>query len=95
MDTLADSEDTNEMQHYAAFHSGLHCLLRLTQPSRTKIHHNLENSTFESLKITTGSAKLIASILMGYTIRIQKVYAHAYHYLIYIPGWEERSQELK
>ena len=24
--TLADSEDPDEMQHYAAFHQGLHCL---------------------------------------------------------------------
>ena len=36
MDTLADSEDSNEMQHNAALHLGLHCLLRLTQPSRIK-----------------------------------------------------------
>ena len=26
-DTLANSEDPDEMQHYAAFHQGLHCLL--------------------------------------------------------------------
>ena len=26
--TMANSEDQNEMQHYAAFHSGLHRLLR-------------------------------------------------------------------
>ena len=81
MDTLADSEDTNEMQHNATFHLGLHCLLRLTQPSRTKLHHNFGNSTFESLKYTMGSAILIVSILMGKSIRIQKVYAYAYHYL--------------
>ena len=37
MVTLANNEDTDEMQHNAAFHQGLHCLLRLTQ-----IHHNLE-----------------------------------------------------
>ena len=58
MDTLTDSEDTNEMQHNAAFHLGLHCLLRLTQPSRTKIHQNFENSTFESIKYTMDSAIL-------------------------------------
>ena len=26
--TLANSEDPDEMQHNAAFHQGLHCLLR-------------------------------------------------------------------
>ena len=29
MGTLANSEDPDEMQHNAAFHQGLHCLLRL------------------------------------------------------------------
>ena len=29
MCTLANSEDTDEMQHNAAFHPDLHCLLRL------------------------------------------------------------------
>ena len=33
------------MQHNAAFHQGLHCLLRLKQSLGTEIHHNLENST--------------------------------------------------
>ena len=28
MGTLANSEDTDEMQHNAAFHQVLHCLLR-------------------------------------------------------------------
>ena len=28
MGTLASSEDPDEMQHNAAFHQGLHCLLR-------------------------------------------------------------------
>ena len=44
MGHLANSEDPDEMQHHAAFHQGLHCLLRLKQPSGTEIHHNLENS---------------------------------------------------
>ena len=33
MGTLANSEDPHEIQHNAAFHQGLHCLLRLNQPS--------------------------------------------------------------
>ena len=40
MDTLANSEDPDEMQHNAAFHQRLHCLLRLKQPLGTEIHHN-------------------------------------------------------
>ena len=41
---LANSEDPDQMQHNAAFDQGLHCLLRLKQPSRTEIYHNLETS---------------------------------------------------
>ena len=40
MGTLANSEDPDEMQHNAAFHKGLRCLLRLKKPSRTEIHHS-------------------------------------------------------
>ena len=29
MGTLANSEDPDEMQHNAAFHQGLHCLLKI------------------------------------------------------------------
>ena len=29
MSTFANSEDPDEMQHYAAFHQGPHCLKRL------------------------------------------------------------------
>ena len=31
--TLANSEDPDEMQHNAAFHQGLHCLLQVKQSS--------------------------------------------------------------
>ena len=34
MDTLANSEDPDEMQHNAAFHQGLHCLLRFKMTFR-------------------------------------------------------------
>ena len=40
MGIFAKSEDPDEMQHRAEFHQGLHCLLRLKQPSRTEIHNN-------------------------------------------------------
>ena len=36
MDTLSNSDDPDEMKHYAAFHQGLHCLLRLKQHLGTK-----------------------------------------------------------
>ena len=39
--TLANSEDPDEMQHIAAFHQGMYCLLRFEQPSGTEIHHIL------------------------------------------------------
>ena len=35
MGTLANSEDPDEMQHNAAFHQGLHCLIILKQPFGT------------------------------------------------------------
>ena len=71
--TLAYSVDPEEMQHNAAFHQGLHCLLWLKQPSGTEIHHNLENSSCYPLKYKMGSAILIISICMGKSTRIQRV----------------------
>ena len=69
MNTLANSEDPDEMQHNAAFHQGLHCLLRLG----TEIHHNIENSTCDPLKYKMGSSILIVSLSMGKPKRIQRV----------------------
>ena len=59
MGTLANSKYPDEMQHY---HQGLHCLLRLKQPSGTEIHNNLEVSTCNPLKYLMGSPILIVSI---------------------------------
>ena len=55
MSTLANSVDPDEMQHNAAFHLGLHCLLRLKPPLGTEIHHDLENFICDPLKYTIGS----------------------------------------
>ena len=55
MGTLANSEDLDEMQHNAAFHQGLHCLLCLKQCSETEIQHNLVTFTCDPLKYTMGS----------------------------------------
>ena len=70
--TLANSEDPDEMQQNAAFHQGLHCLLRLKQHSGTDLHQNYENSTCDPLKYTMGIPILIVSICMGKSIRIQR-----------------------
>ena len=64
MSTLANSEDPDEMQHNAAFHQAVHCLLR---------YHNFENSTCDPLKYIMGSPILIVSLCMGKFIRVQKV----------------------
>ena len=42
MGSLANSEDPDEMQHNAAFHPGLHCLLRLKRSSEKTIEFNLK-----------------------------------------------------
>ena len=60
--TLTNSVDPDEMQHNAAFHLGLHCLLRLKQPSGTEIHLNLENYICNPFKKTKGSPIFIVSI---------------------------------
>ena len=44
--TLVNSEDPDD----AAFHQGLHCLLRLKERPGTEIHHNLEKSICDPLK---------------------------------------------
>ena len=59
MSTLQNSEEPAEMQHYAAFHQGLHCLLWLIQSSGTEIQCTLEKSTCDPLKYTLDSPILI------------------------------------
>ena len=61
MGTLANSEAPDEMQHNAAFHEGLHCLLRLKYSSGTEVYNSLENSTCDPLKYTVDSLILIVS----------------------------------
>ena len=79
MVTLTNSEDPDEMQRYAAFHQGLHYLLRLQQRSRKeKIYHNLKNSTFDPLNCTMDCPILIVSICMGKFTIIQRVNVSEY-----------------
>ena len=72
---FGNSEDPDEMQHNAAFHQDLHCLLRLKQPSGTDKHHDLETSTGDPLKYKMDNSILIVSICMGKSTRIQRVKA--------------------
>ena len=41
MGTFANSEDPDEMLHNAAYHQGLHCLLRLESNSILSGNYNL------------------------------------------------------
>ena len=46
MHIFASSEDPDEMPHNAAFHQGLHCLLKQKQSSEKEIQYHLEIITF-------------------------------------------------
>ena len=63
--TLANSKDPDEMLHKAAFHQGLHCLLRQIQSSETEVHHFIEILNDNSLKYKMDNFILIVSICMG------------------------------
>ena len=52
MSTFANSEDPDEMQHNAAFHQDLHCLLKVKKHLQTK-----EYNIF--LKIITNTPRYI------------------------------------
>ena len=76
--TLANSEDPDETQHNAAFHMGLHFLLRLKQPSETDIHNKLETSTCNPFKYKMDNRICIVLICMGKSIRIQRVHVDSF-----------------
>ena len=75
MATLANSEDPDEMQHNAAFHQGLHCLLKIKTTFRDRITAYFRKFylSCDPLKYTMGSTILIVSICIGKSFRIQKV----------------------
>ena len=73
MGTLTNSEGPDEIQHNAAFHQSLHCLLRFKQYTGTEMHHNLENSKCDPFNYKMGIPIFIVSICMGKSIRIQSV----------------------
>ena len=64
MGMFANSENPDEKQHDTAFYQGLHCLLRLKQPSGTEIHH-IENSTCDPLQYKMDSLIFSVSIFNG------------------------------
>ena len=51
MDTFINSEDPNEMPHYAAFHQGLYCLLG-KKDLQTKKKQNKKTTTFKNYNLT-------------------------------------------
>ena len=61
MCTLENSEGPDKMLHNAAFHQGLHCLLRLKQFSEKEIQFYLEIITCYPLIYTMDLSKLIVS----------------------------------
>ena len=61
MGILANSEDPDEMPHYAAFHLGLHCLLRLKRSSGKEIQSFFEIITCDPSIYTMNHPKFIAS----------------------------------
>ena len=75
MDTLANSDNPDEMQHNAAFHQGLHCLLRLKRSSKKEIQFLLEIITRDPSIDTTNHPKFIVSNGAEEPIRIQRVKA--------------------
>ena len=79
MDTLANREDPDEMQHYAAFHQSLHCLLKLKQPLGAEKHHTLEMSTVDCLEYTTGSPHTYCINMYGNITRIQRLNNYYYY----------------
>ena len=57
MCTLSNSEDPDEMQHNAAFHQGLYCLLRL--PSEKEIQFKSEIITCDPSMYTMKHLRFI------------------------------------
>ena len=54
MSTLVNSEDPDEMQHNAAFHQGLHCLLRRKRSSDKRKQYFFLNYNLTPLDMYIG-----------------------------------------
>ena len=75
MGTLANSEDTDEMLHNAAFHQGLYCLQRQNLSSGKEISYFLEIKTCDPSKYTMDHPMLTVSNIMGNSFGTQRVKA--------------------
>ena len=64
--TFTNSEDPDEMPHNAAFHLGLHCLLRQKQTSEKDIKFYLEIITCDPLIFTMNHPKLYPTNLINH-----------------------------
>ena len=59
MHTLANSKDPDEMPQHAAFHKGLHCLLRQKRYSEKEIQFYLQNLNCNPSIFTMDHSKFI------------------------------------
>ena len=71
---MADSADPDEMPHKAAFHQGLHCLLRQNQSSEKEIQYFLEIITHNLSIYTMDHPDLTVSSFMENPTGLKKGY---------------------
>ena len=69
-DILTNSDDQGGMQHNAAFHPVLHCLLEVKQPSWVEIHDHYDISTCNHITYKMGNPILIVSICMFFAFSL-------------------------
>ena len=70
---MAKSEDPDEMPHYAAFHQGLHCLLRQNGSSENEMQYYLEIITCDPSIYTMDCPDITVSNFMGNPIGTERV----------------------
>ena len=58
MNTFANNEDPDEMQHNAAFHQGLHCLKNIKKGLQTKEYNIFENFNLTPLDLYNGLSQV-------------------------------------
>ena len=73
MGTLTISEDPDKMPHNAAFHQGMHCLLRPNQSSEKEIQYFLEIITCDPSIYTMDHADFTAYSFMENSIGTKQV----------------------
>ena len=75
MGTLANNENPDEMPHNAAFHQGLHCLLRQKQSSEKEIlaHCFFEITTCDPSIYTMDHTDYVVGSFMEISIGLKRV----------------------